>query len=76
MTPGSTYKVTLDDDTIIVGKYTHAWSSVDGDGITIKINDGAPGAMIWYDEIETIERLGYVRKTINKSVSKIGTPHG
>jgi hypothetical protein len=68
MQVGNWYKVTDELGENYVGQFH--WN--DPTDAAFMLGD----SFLRYDEIESIERLEYVRKTIDKHISKIGTPHG
>ena len=67
MITGKTYKVTVDGGDVFTGEFhpgSHDSRFIIGTSV------------LWYGEVENIERLEYTKKTIDKHVSKIGIPRG
>ncbi len=76
MKVGNTYQVTLDDGEILTGKYNGTWTQVEGDGFTLKLNENGDGALVWYDEVESIRPIAYNFTPSDKPHSKLGVGRG
>lgn len=79
MIEGKTYKITKESGEVVTGKFIRERQFASGPGFVLDAVNGLgqPGSAIFFwDEIEAIERIEYVKKTIDKPLSKIGTPHG